>query len=223
MSLRRISLIYRKIVGSLATTRKFDSKSAPQLPLQFKIISTWSSPWHIWLQQNTAGPTWNQSPILWEDNQLSHLGTLWHIWMAHWHSFRTLVMCGMLHPINTYHNNCRYSWIHFHSYPYSQEKFRGLSPSIHHRHSLSLGIPKADYSLHFICRWYTKCSKTDRHTPQPLYTRTKYYQEKNHSYLPSAYISIGTNSKSPVIVPRPELSPGVVSGTESVPRVTVPA
>ena len=101
----------------------------------------------------------------------------------------------MLHPINTHHNNCRYSWIHFHSYPYSQDKFRGLSLSIHHRHSLSLFMPKINCSLPFIFRWYTKCSKIDCHTPQPLHPHTKAHQDKNLSYSSAAYLAIGTNSK----------------------------
>ena len=115
--------------------------------------------------------------------------------MVHWSIFIALSMRVMLHPINIHHKNCRYSWNHFHSYPYSQGKFRGLSPSIYHIHSLSIDIPKSDCFLSFIWRWYTKSSKTDFHTPQPRHPCTKSHQDKNQSYLPSAYISIGTDSK----------------------------
>ena len=115
--------------------------------------------------------------------------------MVHWSRFRALSMRGVLHPINTQHNNCRYSWIHFHSYPYYQYKFRGLSPSVNHTHSLSLGRPEADCSLPFIWVWYEKCSKIDCHTPQLRYPCTKYQQDNNHYYLPSTYIAKGTNPK----------------------------
>ena len=128
MFLRRQSRISIEIVILFLTAINFDSKSAQQLPLQSKIISTCSSPRHIWLQQNTVCTTWNQSPSPWEARKLSHLGTLWHQWMVHWSIFRALFMCGMLHSINPQHKNCGHSWIHFYSYPYSQDKFRGLSP-----------------------------------------------------------------------------------------------
>ena len=65
MSLCSWSRISSKIVGLFPTSNSFDSTSALQLPLQSKIISTCSSPWHIWLQQNNYGTTWNQSPSPW--------------------------------------------------------------------------------------------------------------------------------------------------------------
>ena len=173
MSLRIQSHISRKIVGYFPIASQFYSKSAPKLPFQSKIISTYSSQWHIWLQQNSACPTWNQSPSPWEDNQLLHIGTPWHQWMSHCFIFRAISMHRILHPINPQHNNCRHRWIHFYSYPYSQDKFRGLSPSINHIHYVSLGRPKSDCSLPFVWRWYTKFSKTDHHTPQPCHTCTK--------------------------------------------------
>ena len=109
--------------------------------------------------------------------------------MVHLSSFRTLSMRGMLHPINQQHNNCRHSWIHFYIYPYSEDKFRGLSMSINHRHYLSLGRPKTDCYLHFIWRWYKKFSKTDHHTSQPHHLCTKPHQDNNHYYLPLAHIA----------------------------------
>ena len=117
-----------KRVGYFTTARNFDSKSTPQLPLQYKTISTCSSPRHILLQKNTACPTWNHSPSIWEENQSPHLETPWHQRMVHWPSFRALFMHGMLHPINPQHDNFRQSWINFCIYPYFQDNFRGLFP-----------------------------------------------------------------------------------------------
>ena len=122
--------------------------------------------------------------------------------MLHWSSFRAPSVRGMLHPINTQHKNCRYSWIHFHSYPYYQDNLRGLSLLVNHVNYLSLGIPKADCSLPFIWIWYKKCSKTDCHTPQLCYTCTKSHQDNNNYYFLSAYISIGV---IPVIIPVPRV------------------
>ena len=190
------SRISSKRVGSFPTARQFDYKSVPPLPLQSKIIRTYSSPRHKWLQQNTACTACNQRPSPREDNQLLHLGTPCHKWMVHWSIFRALLMRGMLHPINTQRKNCKYSWIHFHSYPYYQDKFRGLSPSINHINYLSLGIPKVDSSLPLIWRQYKKFSKIGCHTPQPLHKCTKSYQDNNNSYFPSAYIAIVTDSKT---------------------------
>ena len=124
------------------------------------------------------------------------MGTPWYRWMIHWSRFKALLMRVMLHTISTHHNNCRCSWINLHSYIYSQKKFRGLSPPIHHINYLSLVIPKADCYLPLIWRWYTKRSKIDHHTPQMRHPHTKSHQDINQSYFPSAYIAISTNFKT---------------------------
>ena len=188
------SQISSKRVILFSTARNLDSKYAPQLPFQYKTMSTWISTQHILLQQNTACPTWNQSLSPWEDNQSSHVGTPWNQWMVHLSRFRSLLMRGMLNSINPQHKNCRNIWTHFCSYPYSQDNFRGLYPSINHKYYLSLVRPKSDWYIPFIRIWYTKYSKIYRHTPQPRHPCTKSHQYNNHSYFPSAYIAIGINS-----------------------------
>ena len=119
---------------------------------------------------------------------------MWHQWMVHWFSFRALSMRGMLHTINPQHKNCRHSRIHFFSHTYSQDKFRGLYPSINNIHYFSLGITKSHCYLPLIRIWYTKCSKINLNNPQPRHTCTQTHQDNTLSYLPSTYIAIGINS-----------------------------
>ena len=104
-------------------------------------------------------------------------------------------MRGILHPINPQHNNFRHSRIYFYIYPYSQDNFRGLSPSINHKYYSSLLRPKAYCSLPFIWVLYTKFSKNNPNTPQPRHPCTKTHQDNTHSSFTSGYITIGINSK----------------------------
>ena len=47
----------------------------------------------------------------------------------------------------------------------------------------------------FLLNMTKKNSKKDRHTPQPRHPCTKFKQDNNHWYFPSAYITIITKSK----------------------------
>ena len=114
--------------------------------------------------------------------------------MVDWSRFIALSMRGMLHPINPQHKNCRHRRIYFYSYPYSQDKFRGLYTSINHRNYYYLGIPKADCYLPFIWVRYTKFSKTNRNTPWPRHPCTKTHQDNTRSSFSSVYIDIVINS-----------------------------
>ena len=144
------SQISSKRVISFPTARNLDSKSAPQLPFQYKTMSTWISTQHILLQQNTACPTWNQSLSPWEDNQSSHVGTPWNQWMVHLSRFRSLLMRGMLNSINPQHKNRRNIWTHFCSYPYSQDNSEDyIHQSITNIICLLSGPNLTDISLSF--------------------------------------------------------------------------